>query len=444
MNPAKIQILGNYWDCQIYRGRLYLFTINGAVKTVNWNALIESIQTEEYTNIAISYAFKNGRNLYHSELHELFRDEEIKNLLQNKFDSLSHRELIITEQQLNEFLIGEQETPFEELHVDSEVFSNRIFVLSHNSLLSTSIHGRGKKYPVTRKIQKHYDLYGFSMRANRYARLALSAGDDGLMEYNSATSTNLLLSDDRRMLKVSNNHSSFADYSFLSIYNSSLTGNSFMSYFTWDDKLTRAKPERIIKEEYGENQIFEGNNSDHSYLSWGANEKIYRAVNGGLEVVRFNNYAKPGEAIFSNKKFIPLQSWKGKVLSAYIAYFGTVLHCEYAVVVMLSDGSYYNIAGQVTRVRIFPRSLNYENHLHVIQDDKVEIYSFNNDYFVDQKEKDFGVAFRMPKTFGFVRGGYASRYESDEDYYNIDKDIIDSKKTDDKSTNLDDLPFRNS
>lgn len=77
---------------------------------------------------------------------------------------------------------------------------------------------------------------------------------------------------------------------------------------------------------------------------------------------------------------------------------------------MLSDGTYYNIPGEVTRVRIFPRSLNYENHLHVIHNNTLEIYSFNNDYFVDQKAKDFGFAFRMPKSYGFVRGGYASHY----------------------------------
>ena len=112
-----------------------------------------------------------------------------------------------------------------------------------------------------------------------------------------------------------------------------------MSYFTWDDNIRRKIPERIKIDEFDEAKIFE-THLQNSYLSWCSNEKIYRAVDGGLEMVRFNNYAKPGEPIFSNTKFIPLQDWKGKVRSASVAYFGTVLHCENAVVVMLSDGTF--------------------------------------------------------------------------------------------------------
>jgi hypothetical protein len=109
---------------------------------------------------------------------------------------------------------------------------------------------------------------------------------------------------------------------------------------------------------------------------------------------------------------------------------------------MLSDGTYYNIPGEVTRVRIFPRSLNYENHLHVIHNNTLEIYSFNNDYFVDQKAKDLGFAFRMPKSYGFVRGGYASHYEPDEDYYDFESNDADvTTKNDNTSVDPKDLPF---
>lgn len=429
MIPAKITIEGNYWDVQIYRGRLYLFTINGAIRTIDWNKLMSSIRVEQYIKIALTYAFQNGRNLYHSELHELFKDTDVKNLLENKFTELSNQHINIAEASLLDCLIGEQETPFNELHTDSEVFSNRLYILNHNSLQSSPIHGKSKRYPVGKSPEKHFDLYGFAIRANKFARMIVSAGDDGLMEYNGSSNISLSPFDDRRMDLISPRHSTFADYSFLSVYNSSLSGDSFMSYFKWKDDRLQDQPERIKIDEFEEKEIFSTEQPLNSYLSWGSHEKIYRAVEGGLEMVRFNNYAKPGEQVFSERKFIPLQPWKGKILSAYVAYFGTVLQCENAVVVMLSDETYYNIAGEVSRVRIFPRSLNYENHLHVIHDDRLEVYSFNNDYFVDQKTKDFGFAYKTPKTYGFVRGGYASRYESDEDFYDLDilKKIQDNK-----------------
>lgn len=444
MNPAKITIEGNYWDCHIYRGRLYLFTINGSIKTINWNELINSLQKDEFINVALSYAYKNGRNLYHTELNDLFKDADIRNLLRKKFDTLASKIITLTELELNQFLMAEQDSPFNELHTDAEALNNKLFVLTHNSLQSVSIHGTSKRFPVARMPAKHFDLYGFTIRANKFARFAVSAGDDGLMEYNGSDSAPLTVFDDRRMTLVSNRHSSFADYSFLSIYNSSLAGDSFMSYFTWNDNINRKMPERINRGEFNEQNIFENIQLQNSYLSWGSNEKIYRVVEGGLEMVRFNNYTKPGEPIFSSTKFIPLQQWKGKVISASVAYFGTVLHCENAVVVMLSDGSYYNIPGEISRVRIFSRSLNYENHLHVIHDDKIEIYSFNNDYFVDQKSKDFGFAYRIPKIFGLNRAVYNRKYEADEDYYDFDDLEQDKKikKPDTESpTDLTDLPF---
>jgi hypothetical protein len=305
MTPAKIVIQGDYWDCQIYRGRLYLFTIEGTIKTIHWHKLIEELKNDEYINIALTYAFENGRNLYHQELHDLFKDQEIKQLLRTKFGALSERNLLISEDKLDQFLIGEQETPFHDLHVDSDVFSNRLYVLSHNSLLSSAVHTKSKKYPVANTVQKHFDLYGFSICANRYAQLAISAGDDGLMEYNGSSTIGLTFFDDRRMSQVSKRHSSFADYSFLSIYNSSLAGDSFLSYFRWNENVN--KPERVNKGEFDEANIFNNDVEKPSYLSWGSNEKIYRAVQGGLEIVRFNNYAKPHEPIFSEKKFIGLQ-----------------------------------------------------------------------------------------------------------------------------------------
>ena len=40
MQPVKINIEGNYFDCQIYSGRLYLWTFDGDLKVIDWNALV--------------------------------------------------------------------------------------------------------------------------------------------------------------------------------------------------------------------------------------------------------------------------------------------------------------------------------------------------------------------------------------------------------------------
>ena len=59
----------------------------------------------------------------------------------------------------------------------------------------------------------------------------------------------------------------------------------------------------------------------------------------------------------------------------------------------MSDDQPYIMQFPVVRWRVFPRSKHYVNHLHVILDDRIEIYSFNNDYFVDQRSKKAGIGF---------------------------------------------------
>lgn len=60
-----------------------------------------------------------------------------------------------------------------------------------------------------------------------------------------------------------------------------------------------------------------------------------------------------------------------------------------------SDGEITKVNKPVTRWRIFPLLFNYENQLHVILDERLDIFSFNNDYFISQMDKTMGLAFSM-------------------------------------------------
>ena len=96
---------------------------------------------------------------------------------------------------------------------------------------------------------------------------------------------------------------------------------------------------------------------------------------------------------FSDVKFIPIKTYHKKVIGGGTAYFGTIVEYNDALIVALSNGEVYPIEGDITRWRVYPRSINYENQLHVIFDDRIEIYSFNHDYFVNQRIKNFGMAY---------------------------------------------------
>lgn len=162
--------------------------------------------------------------------------------------------------------------------------------------------------------------------------------------------------------------------------------------------IRRIKYKRSFKEDINERKIFKSA-GDRDFLSWGVDDKIYRATDYGFEIVRFKNRPnkEEGEDYFTQVQSLNLQVWKGKVIDGGASYFGTIVECENALVVLLSNGQTKTIEGPITRWRIYPRSMNYQNHLHVIKDDRLEIFSFNQDYFLNQNDKLLGIEHRVPK-----------------------------------------------
>ncbi|MFN7704043.1 MAG: hypothetical protein ACK5OS_05415 [Chryseotalea sp.] len=414
MQPVKITLGGDYFDCQIYRGRLYLWTFNGDLRVYNWNDLVRSFIKRDNDKIAFTFCFLDGNYLYKSSLIELFKDNEFKNLLQEKFHAIENGNYELTEEQLSKFIIGQQQTPTGILPTDTEIYGNNLYFIHEQGLFSGTVHReRSKKYPVSSRPNKLWDCNLLSIRANKYPQLALSGGDEGLYELNMASSLPSNLKQIEKyapIFQISHNHSSFCNYSYLNIYNSSLVDNSFLALFKWNvsiDRNDKKKFNRDFDTTINDQDIFSAKNNRH-FVSWGIEDKIYKAIDGGFEIIKYDNYAnlEQGEEKFKKLKRVSLQAWKGEVINGGTAYFGNIVECENALVVVQSDSNYLTIPGPITKWRVYPRSLNYENHLHVILDDRIEIYSFNHDYFINQEDKNIGIKFKADKQLRMKRKSY--------------------------------------
>ena len=60
------------------------------------------------------------------------------------------------------------------------------------------------------------------------------------------------------------------------------------------------------------------------------------------------------------------------------------------MVVYPSVGPPITLPGEPVNWRAFPRARHYQNQLHVVRDDHLEVLSFNHDYLVDQDSKRLG------------------------------------------------------
>ena len=401
LQPIKVTIEGDYWDCQIYRGRLYLWTFNGEVIVYNWDNLVDSIEVEENERLAVTCALSRGDYLYNPNFYLLFENTEIKNILRRQFETLSSKEIHYNEHQISKFLRGKQGLPTPELPIDTDFYKSNIYSADQTGLYCITAH-RSSKYQVSTRPRKLWDCPLLSIKIGNRGNIAVSAGNEGLFEY---------LPDDfiteNSVEQISKKHSSFSNWAFSSIYSSSFVDGSYLApYFFDDSNMPESSKQKrnsffeddippnhfVSKEIIQDSRIF----GENTGLSWACNEKFYSYYDRKITIVNFiQGKLKDGDdSAFTDKREITLSPWKGDVISTGTSYFGTIVECENAIVVLMSDGSSLTIPGKAVRWRTYPRSIRYENHLHIIKEDSIEIYSFNNDYFIDQRNKNYGIEYR--------------------------------------------------
>ena len=78
MRPLKLSIAGSFWDSQIYAGRLYLFTDNGAIRTLDWDLVVSGWQIDQRLRLAMECAFRRSDYLYSSDFSLLLHDPEYR------------------------------------------------------------------------------------------------------------------------------------------------------------------------------------------------------------------------------------------------------------------------------------------------------------------------------------------------------------------------------
>ena len=130
---------------------------------------------------------------------------------------------------------------------------------------------------------------------------------------------------------------------------------------------------------------------DRGY-AWGVQDKLCLATGKEFHVLKYQPWLKD-----SDKKFHAIGVAKriddsGDILSASAAPFGIVVESERALIVYPSEGTPVVMEGEPVNWRVFPRAKHYENQLHVVWDNHMEIHSFNQDYFVNQELKVLGVS----------------------------------------------------
>ena len=289
------------------------------------------------------------------------------------------------------------------------------------------------RYPVSSKPKKRWDAQIYSISASQ-GQIALSAGDDGLFEFDVRTrdddtnSGNVYFpgSNDENgsVSQLTGRHSSYADWAFASVYSTSLVGEScLLAFGLQPDPASSGRLRREFVRGIDESEILQTGRV--AGLSWGAGDKICGIYGTEITVMRYvqKNVTMPGteipkallvsdrtttpssaeamtdaglprrESPFGSVGSIPLKE-EADVIKAGLAYFGILLETPDQLHVFRSDDEVWSMAGPIVRWRTDPRAKYYENHLHIIVQDAVHIIAFVHDYWQHQEEKIAGIRYR--------------------------------------------------
>ena len=255
--------------------------------------------------------------------------------------------------------------------------------------------------PVSTRPIKLNDVPAVSVRAHS-RQLALAATSEGLFKLN--TDNGFYSSNDLKQL--STRHCEGADWAFQSIFASSTIGGGYLYSRYW--RPTDRSPRFMEDDEYEEERrsrvvdggVFEDCEVDgalkNADFSWARAEKIYTAQRNRLTSSRLTQKNLPSGIKTASTRLgeVTLESAGEVPTSGGSSTFGTIVEFDDKLIVVSSDETQAIINGPITRWRTYPRSINYENHLHVIFDDHLRVFAFYKDYFVDQQEKRFGFEYR--------------------------------------------------
>ena len=226
----------------------------------------------------------------------------------------------------------------------------------------------------------------------------MSAGEDGLFELELKDNTfhsedELAQGYEKNIYSVDSNFSNYANYSNISIVNCNYQKNSRLILYKWyesedyDSSKSSTSRSRHVGHRYIRRKddiilLEEFNNKNENVIVGNLEDRIYIISSNTIKTLVFS------ESRIRVLSEISLNYGEPEV--CFNAFFGVIIVYQQKVVILRSDGNITELNGEYSRCRVFPRSINYLNHLHCIKDNCLEIYSLMHDYFVNNNAKNYG------------------------------------------------------
>lgn len=326
----RLSIQGDFFDCQLYGGRLYLWTFEGSLEVYN------------YQGIILEWLNRTGGNLRKCQPYEG-----------------GESEICIDSCDLQKFLIYKRDYLTDEFPVSTEVLSGGLYEANAKGLFTCKLPMFQQMAPA----EKIWDAPLVYVKGEKYRGLVCAAGSDGMYWMPTLK--------DKNIIQLSSKQTIRASFCRPGIYAHSSEGRAYLLLkkhgYIYD------KSFMSDKDLYPDMKIAHG-----AKMTWSWDEKFYIAEDHTLKVY---SYVSANEPLILNDT-INFLYWKGEFVSAGSSRCGTIVELDNAICLFedwTKEDGHCTIIGPITRWRMYPRSIRFSSHVHVIFDDRMDIVVMNDD-----------------------------------------------------------------
>ena len=343
----KIIINGDYIDSFVYSGVLFLIDTNLILHTYSWDDIFRCAIQKQSKIIQISLL------------------DFAKGMTKTLNDRLKI-DLELSENDIEKFKFTS--TPLNVWPSDFNIFKNRVYISSEHGVDAYDFNWSSGSIESFNSPFRMFDEMSFKLATNTLYRIAIAAGKSGVISV-IPTGKKIKSSDIKQIINI--------ECSDCQWHDDLLIANGSTGHFTASfDRIPKQNDFSGTTQEYwsmvnrikvkeptisSENEI----NGSKIVTSWFCGKKIFKITeNKKLYLSNENNIH---EELETNAVISTLQ-----YLRAQTAPFGTIIEAGDNIH-MLSENSIETIEYDATNWRLFPKSKNYLNHLHIIKDDYISI-----------------------------------------------------------------------
>lgn len=306
-------IKGDYFDCQLYAGTLFLWTYSGVLKAYNFNRMFSRFNDQRF----------------------------------------------ISEEALQEFQVGEAQRTTSQFPTDSEVYGGKYYMTSREGLFLSNLG------ELDQGFRKVWDCPLLSVSAQRKKGLTMAGGTEGTFIYSEVEAIReRYRMDEKKFVQASRNHANYSTFCSQGLYATSILEKSYylkLSSFYNNSILTPV------------DEIFP---NQHVELSWSYRDRVYAYIDEKIFIKKIVKEGDNVKFVFDKEYwFYPQKGKVLSGTSTEYADIIELEHALVIFPTQRTEGTHAETIWEpVTRWRTFPKSYGYNNIVMAILEDELRIY----------------------------------------------------------------------